>query len=160
MVPGKLIRFVIYGLLGICFEVTWGGVVRAAYGEDPTWSLRGHSYLWMIPIYGLISPCYEPIHNRIRNWLFIFRWAIYGVGIMVAEFITGWLLLKLTGHCPWDYSSWSRYHIMGLVRLDFFPIWATLGLVVEPLHDFLVRLTPAIQHELRNKKRLDSKSKI
>lgn len=148
MIQGKLIRFAIYGLLGICFEVTWVAIVRLVQGNDPQISLRGHSFLWMIPIYGLLSPGYEPIHNRVRHWFFMFRWAIYGVGIMLAEYITGWILLHLTGHCPWDYSSWSRWHIQGLVRLDFFPIWATLGLALEPLHDFLVRLTPAIQREL------------
>jgi len=146
---GKLARFIVYGVLGWCFEIIFSAVMFKIWGRDPQWTLRGHTFLWMFFIYGLLSPFYEPLHNGVRKWFFLFRAAVYGAGIMAAEFVTGWLLLKLTGHCPWDYSSWSKYHFMGLIRWDYFPIWAAFGLIFEPIHDYLVRLTPDILAKLR-----------
>jgi hypothetical protein len=35
------------------------------------------------------------------------------------------------------------------MRLDYGPLWALLGLALEPVHDLLVRLTPAIEAALR-----------
>jgi len=34
------------------------------------------------------------------------------------------------------------------IRLDYGPVWFLAGLGLEPLHDLLVRLTPAIQQVL------------
>ena len=58
------------------------------------------------------------------------------------------LLKRLTGACPWDYSAHARWHWRGFTRFDYAPLWFGVGLALEPLHDFLVRLTPAIQAAL------------
>jgi uncharacterized membrane protein len=63
---------------------------------------------------------------------------------MGVELVTGWLLERLTGRCPWDYSATARWHWRGYTRFDYAPLWFLVGLALEPLHDFLVRLTPAI----------------
>ena len=50
-------------------------------------------------------------------------------GIMLVEFISG-SFLRLFSLCPWDYSK-TPYNISGLVRLDYFPVWFTAGLIFE-----------------------------
>jgi len=67
---------------------------------------------------------------------------------LAVEYITGWILQKTTGSCPWDYSGYTKWHVRGLIRLDAFPVWSLGGLGCERLHDFLVRLTPAMEGAL------------
>ena len=138
-----LVRFFIYGALGWCIEIIWTAVVGKVNGQQG-WRLVGVTYLWMFPIYGLIAPLYEPLHDAIRGWPLLLRAVLYAAGFMGIEYATGWLLRRLTGVCPWDYTGRARWHLHGLMRLDYAPLWALLGLALEPVHDFLVRLTPAI----------------
>lgn len=143
-----LIRFVIYGLLGWCAEIVWTAAREKATGRQKGWKLRGTSYLWMFPIYGLLAPLYEPLHNAVRAWPWLARGGLYMLGFFAIEYAAGWLLRRLIGTCPWDYSRHSRWHVQGLIRLDYALVWFLAGLVLEPVHDFLVRLTPAIQQAL------------
>lgn len=151
-IVGKWARFSCYGLLGWCFEIVWTALADKITGNAQGWDLTGHSYLWMFPIYGLAAWLYEPAHNRLRKQFFLIRACIYAAGIMAVEYITGGLILLVTGHCPWDYSQIAYCHIHGLVRLEAFPVWAAVGLALEPIHDFLVRLTPAVLSKLKSKK--------
>lgn len=144
-----LIRFFIYGLLGWCMEVVWTAVREKATGIQPGWRLRGTTYLWMFPIYGLLAPLFEPAHNAVRAWPWPLRGLLYVAGILAIEYLTGWLLRRLTGACPWDYTDHTRWHIHGLIRLDYAPAWFVVGLGAERVHDFLVTITPAIAAALR-----------
>lgn len=135
------IRFVLYGLGGWCGEVVWTALTESLAHRD--WRLIGHSYLWMFPIYGLLAPLYEPVHGSIRDYPWVLRAVVWSLGFTTIEFITGWLLARLTGRCPWDYSQ-RRWAINSYIRWDYFPVWAVVGLALEPVHDFLVAITPAI----------------
>jgi hypothetical protein len=137
-------RFFVYGALGWCIEVMWTALAGVAGRGERDWRLTGSTYLWMFPIYGLLAPLYEPAHNALRAWPWAGRAAIYAAGFMAVELASGWLIRRLTGSCPWDYRGRARFHIGGLVRLDYAPLWALLGLGLEPVHDFLVRITPAV----------------
>jgi uncharacterized membrane protein len=53
------------------------------------------------------------------------------------------VLRKLTGKCPWDYSSFPG-NIQGIITLEYAPVWFMFGLAFERVHDALVKLTPAI----------------
>jgi uncharacterized membrane protein len=136
-----LIRFVLYGLGGWCGEVVYTALTESAAQGD--WRLRGVSYLWMFPIYGLIAPLYEPVHNLLRPVAWPLRALVWALGFTGVELGSGWLIARLTGRCPWDYSD-KRWAINPYIRWDYFPVWAVVGLALEPVHDFLVRLTPAI----------------
>jgi len=138
------IRFLLYGLGGWCGEIIWTSIRDRARGRVDDWKLKGTTYLWMFPIYGSMVFLYEPAHDAIRSWAWPVRGIAYVLGFFAIEYITGWLLKKLTGSCPWDYSHWSRYSVNGFIRLDYAPIWFLVGLGLEPVHDLLVRLTPAI----------------
>ncbi len=144
-----LIRFVLYGLLGWAIEIVWTALSSTVGGAQRGWRLAGTTYLWMFPIYGLLAPLYEPLHDTIRPWPWPLRGLLYGLGFLAVEYVAGWLLRRLTGACPWDYTGRCRWHLHGLVRLDYGLLWALLGLALEPVHDLLVRLTPAIEAALR-----------
>lgn len=143
-----LTRFVIYGLLGWCGEIVWTAAREKITRRQRGWNLRGTSYLWMFPIYGLIAPLYEPAHNLVRAWGWPARGLVYALGFFAVEYAAGWLLRRLVGTCPWDYTKHSRWHVRGLIRLDYAPVWFLAGLALERVHDFLVLLTPAIQQAL------------
>jgi uncharacterized membrane protein len=140
-----LIRFVLYGLGGWCGEIIFTALTDSLPQRD--WRLVGTSYLWMFPIYGLLAILYEPAHELIREVPLLGRVVVWSIGFTVVEWLTGWLIARFTGRCPWDYSN-KRFAINPYIRWDFFPVWAIIGLALEPVHDFLVRLTPAIESAL------------
>ena len=141
-----LIRFILYGLGGWCGEIIFTALTDSLPNRD--WRLTGTSYLWMFPIYGLLAPLYEPVHDLIREVPLLGRAIIWSLGFTLIELISGWLIARFTGRCPWDYSE-KRFAINAYIRWDFFPVWAMIGLALEPVHDFLVRLTPAIEAALK-----------
>ncbi len=141
-----LIRFVLYGLGGWCGEIIFTALTDSLPNRD--WRLTGTSYLWMFPIYGLLAPLYEPVHDLIRDFPLLGRAVIWSLGFTLIELISGWLIARFTGRCPWDYSE-KRFAINAYIRWDFFPVWAIIGLALEPVHDLLVRLTPAIEAALK-----------
>ena len=142
-----LIRFVLYGLLGWSAEVVWSATTERLRGKQRDWRLVGHTYLWMFPIYGLLAPLYEPLHDFLRPWHWFMRGTIYVLGFWLIEYVSGWLLRRLTGKCPWDYSE-LRGNLHGLIAWEYGPVWFAAGLALEPVHNFFVRLTPAIRAAL------------
>ena len=133
------IRFVLYGAFGCCLEILFTGIKRLVASRFRDWSLQGKSYIWMLPIYGSAAFLFEPVHNALRDLAWPLRGLIYTAGLYVVEFVTGWLLKKLTGRCPWDYSSRARFHFRGFVRWDYAPFWFLFTLALEQLHDLLLR---------------------
>ncbi len=141
-----LIRFILYGLGGWCGEVLFTALTTSLPHRD--WRLQGVTYLWMFPIYGLLAPLYEPAHDLIRYWPWAARAVVWALGFTAVEWLSGWIITWFTGRCPWDYSD-RRWAINPYIRWDYFVVWAAVGLLLEPVHDFLVRLTPAIESALR-----------
>ncbi len=106
------------------------------------WKLKGNSYMWMFPIYGLIAFGFPFLMHHFQKIGLIGRAILYGIGIMGVEYVAGWLLRTLTGVCPWEYRV--GVHIHGLVRLDYFPFWALFGAGIERVLVWLIpRLTEA-----------------
>ena len=128
-------RFVAYGLTGWCGEVLFTGIhdfVR--HGDN---RLPSRTSLWMFPIYGLLLPMFEPLHDVLRDRAPApVRGAAYMAGFFGVEYSTGRLLRRLLGQAPWDYTDAKR-HLHGLIRFDYAPIWALAGLALEPLHDLM-----------------------
>jgi hypothetical protein len=142
-----IVRFVVYGLLGWCAEVVWTALLGFLRTRDAR--LAGTSYLWMFPIYGSIAFLYEPLHDAIREAPLLARAAVWSLGFPAVEFACGRAIERATGRCPWDYAAaGARFAINPYIRWDYFPLWAAVGLALEPVHDFLVRLTPAIEAAL------------
>ncbi len=155
----------IYGLLGWAIEIVWSALGAAVFGQSAPfqtaaataagargrWALAGRTYLWMFPIYGSMVFLYEPLHDALRPWAWPLRALVYALAFLGVEYGAGWLLRRATGACPWDYAARrnpSRWQVQGLIRLDYAPAWAALGLALERVHDFLVRVTPAVLQAL------------
>jgi len=139
------IRFILYGLGGMCGEVIFTAITESIPHRD--WRLVGKSYLWMFPIYGLLAIFYEPVHDSIRHIPWLVRAIIWSLGFTTVELLAGWIISRIAGRCPWDYSQ-KRFAINAYIRWDYFIVWAVVGLALEPVHDFLVELTPSIQSAL------------
>ena len=134
---GRVHRFALNGLLGWCAEVVFTAIVGFVRGRDRR--LTGQTSLWMFPIYGLIRPLYEPLHDALRERLpAAGRGLTYGLGFLAVEYVSGRVLRAVEGVAPWDYSH-APHHLLGLIRLDYLPIWADAGLALERLHDRLTR---------------------
>jgi uncharacterized membrane protein len=146
------LRFIVYGLGGWCAEVIWTALGDRLSGRQSDWRLRGTTYLWMFPLYGMLAIFYEPLHDRLRSRHVLMRAMLYMLGLFAGEFGAGWLLQKLIGACPWDYTRFSRRHVRGFFNLDYAPVWALAGLALEPVHDWLVRLTPAIRQAAQTRR--------
>lgn len=127
-------RFLIYGVAGWGLEIIWTGIGSLLRGDL---MLRGFSYLWMFPIYGL-ALFLEPLHDQLRPWPWYLRGLIWMSAILAIEYSTGWLLKSILGSCPWNYSG-ARFGIDGLIRLDYTPAWFSAGLLFERLHDTLIK---------------------
>lgn len=130
-------RALAYALLGWSTEVVFTAIDGFARGETRDARLRGHSYLWMAPIYGLCAVLYEPAHDRLRGRPATGRAAVYAAGILAVEYATGRLIGRLTGVIPWDYTGRGRMVIHGATRLDYAPLWAAAGMALEPVDDLL-----------------------
>lgn len=126
-------KFVLFGVLGWCAEILWTGFCSFLLGDA---ALTARTYLWMFPIYGLAGLSlplflafrrYCPLWQRVGFYVFV---------IFTVEFVTGFFLRWLTGVCPWDYGD-RRFSVMGLIRLDYAPLWAVLGLFFERVALFL-----------------------
>jgi putative ABC transporter type IV len=126
-------RALIYALAGCLGELFFTGCTSLVR----TQRLRPHTSLLMLPICALIQPLFEPLHQAIRGRVPLWgRAVIYGGGFHAVEYVTGRLLRRLAGRAPWDYAR-ARWQLDGLIRIDYFPLWAGAGLATEWLHDLL-----------------------
>ncbi len=132
-------RFIIYGLFGWCMEIFWTGIGSLLKGDV---KLTGRTYIWMFFIYGS-AVFFEPIHENIVHLNIILRGGLYTVLIFTVEYFTGWVLRKVIGRCPWDYSK-CRFSVKGLIRLDYAPAWFIAGLLLERVYYGLERISRVI----------------
>ncbi len=129
-------RALAYSVLGVAGEVAFTGARDSLLRKDLR--LRGHSYLWMFPIYGLSAFLFEPVHDMVREKPLWQRAAAYSVGIVGVEFIAGTALRRVLGLVPWDYTGHGPFVLRGgATRLDYAPIWGAVGLALERVDDRL-----------------------
>jgi hypothetical protein len=133
----RIFLFCAFACVGITGEIFWtafGDLFDMFQQGNLNWKLQGKSYIWMFPIYGLAGIFFPLIVPLISKLPWILRVSIYATGILIVEFITGGLLDLFTGQCPWEYKT--GWHIMGYIRLDYFPAWALFGYLLETLVKF------------------------
>lgn len=90
----------------------------------------------MLTVYALLLPLYEPVHDRLRGKSLPARATAYGLGFLTVEYASGSIFRSVLGDAPWDYTYAPR-HVNGLIRPDYFFLWALAGLLAERLHDEL-----------------------
>ncbi|HEV3472678.1 MAG TPA: hypothetical protein VG408_05665 [Actinomycetota bacterium] len=126
-------RMMIYSIVGFTYEVAFSALHDRLRGKE----VRFRTSPWMFPIYALIAPLYEPVHDAMRERVpKLARGGVYGLGFLAVEYATGAGLRAWRGEAPWDYT-YARRHVNGLIRPDYFFLWAAAGLALEPLHDRL-----------------------
>ncbi len=143
-----ILRFFLYGLFGWCAEIVWtalsDNVERAIEGVKIDVTLAGKTYLWMLPIYGGGGLLFEAVHAAIATQPWILRGAIYIVGCFAIEYVAGWLIKQVSGKIPWDYSA-RRWHVHGLIRLDYVPVWLVFGFLLEIASRGIAAAEPAVR---------------
>lgn len=145
----RIISFLFMGCLGITTEIFFTAIydIVMSKAENPM-ILKGYSYIWMFPIYGLSALTFPVISKKLSQVPQIIRSLIFGVGILVVEYISGYFLRKFTGFCPWEYKE--GMHIHGLIRLDFYPFWVGFAFILEKLLINLeIKLINCLSHEVK-----------
>lgn len=143
-------RVVIYGILGCFGEILWtassASVLSLIRRSPIDLTLTGQTYLWMFPIYGIGGLVFEVVYAELFSVALPLRGLIYMVLIFIAEYLSGWVIKRLTGSIPWDYTG-SPLSIHGLIRIDYAPVWFAVGILTEQVArgvwvsgDALVRL--------------------
>lgn len=135
-ISDKLILFALFASLGVSAEVLFTALmdfIKSA-PEKKDLRLKGHSYLWMFPIYGIIAFLFPVAYDFTSSWNIFTRMILYALIILLVEYILGYLIEKITGKCPWEYSS--RFAVHGYIRLDYIPLWALFGLLIEIVYVF------------------------
>ena len=118
--------FCFFGIMGWTIEILWTGLISFVKGDR---RLMGYTYLYMFFIYGCMVFA-EPLFVVLGNANFIARGLVYMVCIFAAEYVSGYLLERYAGVCPWDYSN-AKYNIDGYIRLDYALAWFMAGLIFE-----------------------------
>lgn len=121
-------RFFIYGSIGISLEILWTGFTAFLGGDM---SFTGHSSVIMLPIYGA-AVFLEPLFKELKNVSILLRGIVYMILIFAVEYWSG-LVLTSFEICPWSYLN-SALNIRGLIRLDYAPLWFSVGLLYEQLY--------------------------
>ena len=119
-----------YGAVGWLIEVVATGAHASLVHNDRCATSR--TYLWMFPVYGLGGLLLESVRKRLRRWPVDARCLGYLPVIYGVEYGSGWLLRRGLGRCPWDYTG-RRWHISGLVRADYAPLWFAVGHLFDRL---------------------------
>ncbi len=128
-----LLRVLLFALLGLLIEVFFtSGAGLALKGN---WNLRGCTSPWMMPVYGMLGICVNPISGAFKavKIPFLARAVLYMALIFFVEYISG-VVFKLLGLRVWDYSD-HAYNLHGHITLLYAPFWLFLGLWVEYLHN-------------------------
>ena len=160
--PDPLVRIPFYICLGLITELLFTGIADliaprflsswrhkvlgnfepAEVRRDPR--AMGYTFLWMIPIYALLI-LIEPLSQLLAAWPLWARGLVYLPILWLVEYLGGWVIKRISGYCPWDYS-YSRFSLHGYIRWDFAPFWYGFTLLVDSwFMPRLVALTPALQ---------------
>ena len=141
-----LIHCIAFACLGITTEIFFTAFSTLASQiknqQKIDFSLTGHTYVWMVFIYGLTPILFYLNHAWLFELPFLARLFLYVAAIYIVEFASGWLLERLTGRCPWHYETgWA---IKGYIRLDYAPFWFVFGIIIEKVYLFLHQILPLL----------------
>ncbi|HEV2014449.1 MAG TPA: hypothetical protein VGR77_11300 [Candidatus Dormibacteraeota bacterium] len=90
-------RAMLYGLAGCFGELFFTGCTSLL----KTGRLHPRTSPLMLPIYALIQPLFEPVHQAMRGRVPLWgRALIYGSGFHTVEFVTGRLFRLVLGRAP------------------------------------------------------------
>ncbi len=140
-------RVLFYACLGVAAEIVFTAFcakigLRLTPDLDDaaarrSWRLKGHSFVWMFPIYGAGLLGFEYVHDALRSAPWTVRGLTYVVALFAVEYASSVLLMTVTGARVWRWIGPGA--IRGHIHLAMAPVWFAAALALEPLHDMLVR---------------------
>jgi uncharacterized membrane protein len=126
----EILKFATFGVtIEVIFTATCQIIEAKRAGQKINLNLKGFSYIWMLPIYGSIALFARYFMPLVQDLNILLRALIYGIVILIVEYICGFILKALTGRCPWHYES--KWALHGFIRFDYLPLWMAFGLLVE-----------------------------
>ena len=141
---GWFFRFWAYVFFGFIMEIKVTAILKLTDGEitEDDRNLHGQISLWMIPVYGiLLLFVFEPVHNLIGSWHFIYRHIIYSISFTAFEALSGWLYDRYLHVRPWDYrNDWGSI-LNGYTKLTYIPLWGIAGLIIEQYSRLMIFLS-------------------
>ena len=141
----NLALFILMGCIGITVEIFFTAIYDTLSLPNHNMSLKGYSYVWMFPIYGITAIAFPPLINILAKLKWWGRGLIFGLGILIVEYIAGSALRYFTGACPWEYKVGP--HIDGLIRLDYYPFWVLFAIGTEVVIRWLHPRVSSAFHE-------------
>ena len=132
-------RLYFWGVHGIFAEVVFTALWQ--FIVDGTLTLMGVSSLWSFLTYGLGTFFgAEPVRKLMLTygvpvWL---RCLLYVPLVYAWEFAFG-ILLSYFHACPWDYSEF-QFNVMGLITMEYAPVWLLAGVYFEYLMSVMASL--------------------
>ena len=97
----------------------------------------GHSFVWMLPIYGFGFLFFEAMHDLLRTQPWLLRGVVYVAFLYLVELASSLLLVRLTGAHVWRWVGRGAFG--GHVHAAMAPLWLAMAMGLERLHDLLVR---------------------
>ena len=139
--PKLLIMSLLFACIGITTEVVFTSVsklVNRFIADDAVdWALEGKTYLWMFLIYAAIPILFRLFYDYMKHYSILVRALIAVLAIYIIEFSAGFILEITTGVCPWKYDT--GLHVLGYIRLDYFPFWYVFALLIISVYGILWR---------------------
>ncbi|XP_015274273.1 PREDICTED: transmembrane protein 229B-like [Gekko japonicus] len=132
-----LCRWYIYALHGYLAEIGFTATCNLLAHWD--WRLLGVASVWVLFIYGTFGMILEHLYLRLRcRCNLVVRGFLYTLCIYAWEFCIGYIL-RCFNACPWDYSGY-RHNFMGLITLEYCPLWFVGSLLLERVVVHTLRL--------------------
>ncbi len=138
-------RLYFWGVHGVFSEVMFTAIWEFVVSGN--WRLMGVSSIWSFWIYGLGTFLMaETGYNILISYKvsLLYRCFIYVICTYVWEFSCGLILDFIFGTRPWDYSDFD-YDIMGLITMEYAPIWFLAGLYFEFIMSVMKTVGPIPQ---------------
>lgn len=132
-------QFMIFGTIGMLAEVVFNSIKGLL--AERSYELKGHTSVWMFPIYGLIAFVFPLVSFRLGSLPWFVRGVIYMLLFYIVEYVTGLILRKLKV-CPWNYPP--KYSLNGLIYFPYAPLWFFAGLGVEKIYPTVLALSRAV----------------
>lgn len=129
-------RLLFYGMLGFSYEIIFTSLWDFVASDFTNFKFVGYSSIWSFFIYGTCSFCGEQVYLHTRKRLStLLRGLIYVQMAYTWEFIGGFILNQFSAR-TWDYTHY-KYDVMGLIALEYAPLWFCSGLLQEYFYEYL-----------------------
>ena len=127
-----LIRFVIFGILGLVASLVVGTAKKSIAARRMEWTAE--TSLALFPLVGLIAFAYPLVAVRVSGMPWYGRGIVYTAVFFIVQYAIGFALTKLN-RCPWSYQG--KGSLGGLVQLADAPVWFAAGMGVEHIYPWV-----------------------